>query len=76
MSALSEKTTLYLNPFVKKFLQYKALQENRSMSDIVNNEFAELLEDFEDLLEIEKRRAEPTFSWEAVKRELEKKHGL
>ena len=46
------------------------------MSDIVNEEFADLLEDYEDLLEIEKRKDEPTYPWELIKRELDKKYAL
>lgn len=76
MTKLSEKTTLYLNPYVKKYLQYQSLQKNRSMSDIVNEEFADLLEDYEDLLEIGCRSDEPTYSWELIKRELDKKYAL
>lgn len=73
MSNLSEKTTLYLNPYVKKFLQLKALQENRSMSDIVNDEFAELLEDLEDSYELSKRKENPVFlPWFEVKEQLER----
>jgi hypothetical protein len=71
MSKLSEKTTLYLNPYVKKFLQLKALQENRSMSDIVNDEFADLLEDLEDAYELSKRKENPVFlPWVEVKKQL------
>jgi hypothetical protein len=76
MSNLSEKTTLYLNPYVKKFLQLRALQENRSISELVNNEFADLLEDFEDLKEVQRRKNESFIEWEIVKKELDKKHGL
>lgn len=76
MNIPNEKTTLYLKPVLKKFLQYRSLQEDRSMSDIINTELADLLEDFEDLQEIRKRRSEPTVSWEEVKQGLEKKHGL
>ncbi len=72
----SEKITLYLNPYVKKFLQFRSLQENRPMSAIVNDEFAELLEDFEDIAEMQQHKSEPTISWEAIKRELDKKHAL
>lgn len=76
MSKLSEKTTLYLNPYVKRFLQLRSIQESRSMSDIVNDEIADLLEDFEDAAEIKRRRRELTLEWEVVKRELDKEYGL
>lgn len=71
MSKLSEKTTLYLNPYVKKFLKMKAVQENRSMSEIVNEEFAELLEDLEDAYELSERQENPVFlPWLEVKKQL------
>jgi len=75
-SKLTQKTTLYLNPYVKKFLQLRSVQENRTMSNIVNDQLAELLEDFEDTIEAEKRRNEPTIEWEIIRKELDKKHGL
>jgi len=70
MSQLSEKTTIYLNPQVKKFLQHKAVAEGRSVSDIVNDSFADMLEDLEDIKEIEMRRGEETVPFETVLREL------
>lgn len=66
MSKLSEKTTIYLNPYVKKFIQHKAVAEGQSVSEIVNDYFADMLEDLEDIKEIEKRRKEPTVSFEDV----------
>ncbi len=70
MSKLSEKTTVYLNPFVKKFIQHKAVAEGRSVSDIINDQFADMLEDLEDLQEVEKRRNEPSIPFEEVLRDL------
>ena len=70
MSKLSEKTTVYLNPYVKKFIQHKAVAEGRSVSDIINDQFADMLEDLEDLQEVEKRRNEPSIPFEEVLRDL------
>jgi hypothetical protein len=70
MSKLSEKTTIYLNPYVKKFIQHKAVEEDRSVSDIVNDYFAEMLEDLDDIKEIEKRRGEPGIPFEEALKEL------
>lgn len=70
MSNLTAKTTIYLNPSVKKFIQHKAVAEGRSVSDIINDYFADMVEDLEDLKEIEKRHGEPTVPFEAVLREL------
>ncbi len=66
MSNLSEKTTIYLDPLVKKFLQHKAVAESRSLSDLVNEQFADMLEDLSDIKEIEKRRGEQTVPFEEV----------
>ena len=70
MSNLSDKTTIYLNPNVKRFLQHKAIVERRSVSDIINEEFADMLEDLEDIKEIEERRNESTVPFETVLLEL------
>lgn len=70
MSDLSDKTTVYLNPSVKRFLQHKAVAEQRSVSEIINEEFADMLEDLEDVREITERRNEPTVPFETVLREL------
>ena len=70
MSHLSEKTTIYLNPYVKKFVQHKAIAEGRSVSEIVNEQFADMLEDLEDIKEVEKRRDEPTVPFEVILQDL------
>ncbi len=70
MSRLSEKTTVYLSPYVKKFIQHKAVAEGRSVSDIINEQFADMVEDIEDIKEIVKRRGEPTVPFEQVLQEL------
>lgn len=70
MSKLSEKTTIYLNPNVKKFMQHKAIAENRSLSDLINDEFADMLEDLSDIKEIRKRRSEPSVTFEEILRDL------
>jgi hypothetical protein len=76
MSNLSERTTIYLNPYVKKLLQLKALQESRSVSQLVNERFSEALKEFEDLKTLEKKRGESLIEWDSIKAELDKKHGL
>lgn len=70
MSQLSAKTTIYLDPSVKKFVQHKAVAEGRSVSEIINDYFADMMEDLEDIREIEKRRNEPTVPFEKVLQEL------
>ena len=71
MSKLSEKTTIYLNPYVKKFLQHKAINEGRSISEVINDNLAEMLEDLEDGFMVAERKADGNFKpWVEVKRQL------
>ena len=70
MSNLSEKTTIYLNPNVKKFIRHKAVAEDRSVSDVINDHFAEMLEDLDDIKEIRKRRGESSIPFEDALKEL------
>ncbi len=70
MSNLSEKTTIYLDPSVKKFLQHKAIAESQSLSGVINEQFADMLEDLSDIKEIEKRRGEQAIPFETVLQEL------
>ncbi|HUD06940.1 MAG TPA: hypothetical protein VMR34_03575 [Candidatus Saccharimonadales bacterium] len=70
MSNLTEKTTIYLNPYVKKFIRHKAVAEDRSVSDVINEYFAEMLEDLDDIKEVERRRDEPTVPFEEVLKDL------
>lgn len=66
MSKLSDRTTIYLDPRVKSFIQHKAVADKASVSEIINDHFADMLEDLEDIKEIVKRRKEPTSSFEDV----------
>lgn len=70
MSTLNEKTTIYLNPQVKKFIRYKAVAEDRSMSEIINEYFADMLEDIVDKKAVDKRRSEPTISFQDMIQDL------
>jgi len=66
-----EKTTIYLNPYVKKFLQHKAVNENLSLSDVINGEFADMLEDVELAQKSFEGQANPVFKpWDEVKKQL------
>jgi hypothetical protein len=70
MSDLSSRTTVYLDPAVKRFIQHKAVAEGRSVSDIINANFADMLEDLQDIKTIRQRRAEPTVPFEKVLQDL------
>lgn len=70
MSKLTEKTTIYLNPYVKKFIQHKAIADDASISQIINDYFADMAEDLDDVRVIAKRRKEEAMSFEDVLSEL------
>lgn len=43
-----EKTTLYIDPLVKKSVKFYALRDDRSLSDIVHQQLIDCLEDQDD----------------------------
>ncbi|MBW4061961.1 CopG family transcriptional regulator [Candidatus Saccharibacteria bacterium] len=70
MATLTERTTVYLNPYVKKYLQHEAVEQNKSISELINEQLAELLEDAEDSAAINSRKTESLTSWDKVKADL------
>ena len=66
----NEKTTIYLDPKVKKNVQYYALRDDRSLSDIINQKLFEYLEDMADLVAIEETKDESTVPFKQVVKEL------
>ena len=70
MTSLTDKTTIYLNPMVKDFIKHKAVADNSSVSEIINDYFEDMLEDLDDIKAIVARRNEPTVSFEEVLQEL------
>lgn len=69
MSMTNDKTTIYLNPLVKKFLQHKAIEEDTSISDLINESVeAEMAgEKFREL--VERAKSEPTLTFEEALKE-------
>lgn len=63
-NSTTEKTTLYLQPAVKKYLQHKAIEDDMSMSEIVNV----MVEDMLDSIWLAKHgkelHSQPTVSFE------------
>ncbi|MCA9313051.1 CopG family transcriptional regulator [Candidatus Saccharibacteria bacterium] len=70
MSKLADRTTVYLDPVVKQFLQHKAIAEGGSVSEIINDHFADMLEDLEDIQEIKDARSEPRQSFDSLMSDL------
>jgi hypothetical protein len=59
MKIANEKTTIYLDPKVKKSVQYYALRDSRSLSEIINERLHEYLEDMADVAALDEARKHP-----------------
>ena len=70
MSNLTEKTTIYLNPKIKSFIKHKAVADNASVSEIINEVFTDMYQDLEDIKVVKTRRTEPTVTFEESLKEL------
>jgi hypothetical protein len=65
MSALTKRTTVYLEPTLHKALQLQSIETSRSISQLVNDAIREqLAEDAADLLAITQRADEPVVEFE------------
>lgn len=53
----NEKTTIYLDPRVKKSVRYYAVRDDKSLSEIINAQLLEYLEEQDDARTIEDARA-------------------
>jgi predicted DNA-binding protein len=73
MTALSKRSTIYLDPALHQALRLKALETSRSMSEIINEAVKEALaEDAEDLAAFDERADEPLISYEQMVKRLKK----
>ncbi|PIY83814.1 MAG: CopG family transcriptional regulator [Candidatus Omnitrophica bacterium CG_4_10_14_0_8_um_filter_44_12] len=67
----TKRSTVYFDPDIHKVLRLKALETDRSVSDIVNEALKhELAQDQEDLDVFAQRAKEPTISYEALLKKL------
>ena len=68
-----KRTTIYLEPSLHHALRVKALEMQRSMTDLINEAVRQLLaEDAEDLQAFRDRAAEPVLGYEAVLKDLQR----
>jgi len=67
---MTDKTTIYLSPMTKRFLQHKAIEENTSISALINAKIEEEMDEIGLLKELTDRRNEPTISFDEVLGEL------
>lgn len=76
MSA-TRRTTVYFDSELHRALRVKALETERSVSDLVNQALRSALsEDAEDLTSFRKRAKEPALSFERVIRDLKRRGRL
>ena len=74
MSTKPTRATIYLDPDLHRALKLKAVQMDRSVSDLVSEAVREsLAEDAGDLAAFDARAAEPNLDFEEVVRDLRKR---
>ncbi|MDO9577005.1 MAG: hypothetical protein Q7J16_03900 [Candidatus Cloacimonadales bacterium] len=67
MALYTKRATVYFDPEIHRILKLKALETERSISDIVDEAIRlELAEDAEDLAAIKERENEPTITFEKL----------
>ena len=72
MTALTKRTTVYLDQELHQALRLKAAVTDRSMSELINEMIRErLAEDAEDLEAFRERANEPVISYESLLQELQ-----
>ena len=72
-SRLTQKTTIYLEPKVKKFVQLMALQQSKTIPHLINNHFEYQMRRFESARSPDGKIPPAVAEWKIVKRELNKK---
>jgi hypothetical protein len=77
MKALQKRATVYFDSRLHRALRLKAVETEKSVSEIVNDAVRQTLaEDAEDLAGFEERAKEPNLSFEAVLKDLRKRGKL
>lgn len=70
----SKRATIYFDAEVHRALRLRAAATDRSISDMVNDAVKlALAEDAEDLAAFDKRKSEPSVSFESLVRDLRKR---
>ena len=74
MTTLTKRTTVYLEPDLRRALRLKSVETSRSMSYLINDALrADLAEDADDLAVFEARKNEPTVSFEDFVKDLKRR---
>jgi len=75
MKSNAKRATVYFDPDVHRVLKLRAVETDRTVSELVNEAVrSQLAEDAEDLAALEERADEPNLDFEDVLKDL-KKHG-
>ena len=75
--SLAKRATIYLAPEIHRALKLKAVEADRSVSDLVNDAVRRSLnEDADDLKSFRDRAKEPALPFEQVLRDLRKRGKL
>jgi hypothetical protein len=75
--ALAKRATVYLEPEIHRALRLKAVEADRSVSDLVNDAVRRSLnEDADDLKAVRDRAKEPTVPFEQMLKDLRKRGKL
>lgn len=73
MATAARRSTVYLDPDLRKALRLKAVETSRSVSDLVNDAVREALaEDAEDIIAFEERGGESLISYDEMVKRLKK----
>jgi predicted transcriptional regulator len=71
METKIKRSTVYLDSKLHRALKVKAAEQDRTISDLINEAISQILaEDYEDLKAFEDRKKEPSLDFEAVLKEL------
>ena len=71
MTALSKRSTIYLESTLHQALRIKSIETSRSMSELINEAVKQALsEDAEDISAFEERAHEPVISYEQMVKRL------
>ena len=74
MPSLQKRATVYFDPELHRALRLKAVETDRSLSELVNEAVKlTLAEDAEDLAVFEERAAEPDLPFESVVKDLKRR---
>ena len=71
MKTTAKRSTVYFDPDLYKALKIKAVQHEKSLSELINQAVRwSLVEDAEDLAAFEERKNEPNLDFEKVLKDL------